>query len=190
MNNVTTRGAVNKMSKKESTQRALESYYQNLLPKTSTKKRASKNQRPEKETEKQCMAWMKGMGWEVAIYEAKAIFNPHADRYISQNMKAGTCDCMGTMPCGTSVAVEFKAKGALSSYNILRNKRQRDFIEKKIQYHAFACVVDSLERLTSIYNEWSKLTLESKELARNYLLEMLPRRNNKKGKAQDHGILW
>ena len=73
------------------------------------------NEKPEKEVEKTCMELMKSWGWSVEVYEAKATFDPRRGVWRQQAMKAGTSDCMGSTDEGISVAIEFKAKGSLST---------------------------------------------------------------------------
>lgn len=173
------------MSKKKSTEAALLKYYENQIPKYQTF-RKKKNNKPEKITEQECLEYMRGLGWQVAIYESKAIYNPKAGRFISQNMKAGTCDCMGTMPCGTSVAVEFKAKGRVADFNKPHARRQREFIENKITMNAFATVTDSVARLKETFENWHRIRFqEGPEAARNYLFSILPKYRNQKNKDDD-----
>lgn len=135
----------------------------------------AKNKKPERSTEKECLAWMRLRGWDVQIYEAKATFNPHSGGYTSSTMKAGTPDCMGVDSFGNAVAVEFKARGKLSTFNENRNYRQREFILKRIAMNSFAVCVDSSDLLCRIYIEWLRLrTLSLANEARDYLLRSLP----------------
>lgn len=162
------------MSKESSssTRKALERFFEKAARKASPPKPRRKNEKPEKQVEKECLVYMRAMGWQVEIYEAKATYNPQAGRYVSQAMKAGTCDCMGIMPSGTSVAIEFKAPGRLTTFN--KNQRQREFLENRIKLNGFACVVDSAERLRRIYLEWEHLKISGTVKAQGYLLEQLP----------------
>lgn len=164
------------MSKKhrQSTLDALNKYYQNQLPKEPTEGPArAPNKAPEKEVEKACLTWMRARGWSVEIFESKATYSPRAGRYIQQSMKAGVCDCMGSDDLGLGVAIEFKAPGKLSSFNREGNFNQRNFIVGKINANCFACVVDSVSRLETIYLRWVELRSDMGS-ARNYLLSMLP----------------
>lgn len=155
---------------KDRARKALESYYQNQLPKE--RKIKAKNQRPEKDVEYECLVWMRQQGWDVQIYEAKAVWNPKARRYLSQSMKAGTVDCQGLMPGGVFVAVEFKAPKRISTFNLAKNHRQRQYLIEKISFGAFGCVVSSATRLEQIYNSWRDL--KSPEEKRTYLMACLP----------------
>lgn len=142
-----------------------------------------KNEKPEKEVEKACLEWMRSdkQNWSVEIYEAKATYDPSKGIYRQQSMKAGVCDCMGTLPDGISVAIEFKAPGRLSTFNSERRFKQRKFIVDKINSNAFACVVDSVDRLVTIYERWRELRAANVDfgVARNYLLSMLPQQKEK-----------
>lgn len=163
-------------NKKDRVRRALENYASRdwrEIQKQSGLIQKRKNSKPEKEVEKEVLPWLRQLGAQVEVYESKATYNPAAGRYISQSMKAGTCDIMGTLPDGTAIAIELKAKGKLSTFNKAKNERQRTFIKNRINSNAFACVVDSLERLIYIYTEWSKLKNSGKD-AKEFLLNMLP----------------
>ncbi len=167
--------------KKESTRRALEKFFERDAKRVEKENgvgssRKKKNEKPEKNVERACVEWMRGMNWEVEIFEAKSTFDPRRGVWRNQSMKAGVCDCLGTMPCGTPVAIEFKALGKLATFSQLKNTRQIEYLTRKIEYYAFGAVVDSVDRLIHIYNEWSERSTESKDIARMYLLEMLPRR--------------
>lgn len=164
--------------KRQSTIDALNKYYERQLPNSSPQAPRRKNEKPEKDVEKDCVKWMRDNGWSVNIFEAKATYSPEAGRYIQQGMKAGTCDCIGNTDLGVAVAIEFKALGKLSTFNREDNFRQRNFIVTKINSNAFACVVDSVDRLSSIYLRWMELKSDA-GAARNYLLSMLPQVSEK-----------
>lgn len=163
---------------------AIERYYKRQEPKTQRK--SVHNEKPEKEVEKACLAWMREQGWTVAIYESKATYNAQAGRYISQNMKAGTADCMGSMGDGIGVVVEFKAPGKLSTFASEKNHRQQEFIKKKIDSGCFACVVDSVDRLKNYFYEWisyrasDAMTDPRGSHSKQYLHAMLPKRKRTK----------
>lgn len=134
--------------------------------------KGKRNKKPEKEVEKACMKWLKDQGFSVQVYESKA--TQVNGRWVNQAMKAGNSDCMGSTPSGLFAAIEFKAPGKLKTYNRPKNQRQRDFINEKINSGAFACVTDSVERLSTIYSQWEILLDTNKDEAKNYLISMLP----------------
>ena len=140
-----------------------------------TGKKRKKNGKPEKMVERDCLAWMRKMDWEVQIYESKAIYNAAAGRYqANPGVKTGNADCQGIMPSGVSVAVEFKAPGKLSTFLKDTNIPQRDFIIKRIHMNGFAVVVDSVEMLMDIYRQWEILKAKGDEQAKTFLTASLP----------------
>jgi len=163
---------------KESTRAALNRFYQHQLDEAAPKEKRAPNKEPEKAVEKACLVLMRGWGWTVAIYEAKARWNSAAERFTSQGMKFGTCDCMGNTAEGIAVAVEFKAPGRLGSFNSEARFLQRQFIVDKVNSNAFACVVDSAERLEIIKTRWEDLRKLGLGPARDYLLSMLPQKRD------------
>lgn len=158
------------MAYNDGAKKALENYYTKLAKQVSKPKR--RNQKPEKLVEHECVALMRALGWDVAIYEAKGIYNPHAGRYVSQRMRAGTVDCQGVMQNGTFVAVEFKAPGKRSTFNSPRSGRQKEYLIQKIHHNAFAVVVDSSQLLKQLYETWVEITDEDER--RQFLLKSLP----------------
>jgi len=136
---------------------------------------SKRNTHPERDlVQKPCMIWMRAMKWDVEVYEAKATYDPRAGCYRNQAMKAGTTDCMGTLPNGLSVIVEFKAPGKLATFNQDRNHKQKEFVIKKINTNAFAVVVDSVERLKELYYEWAVIKEVKPSTAIDFLLKALP----------------
>ncbi len=156
---------------RESTKKALEGYMKSQLKKTIKRKTHGK---PEKEVERACLTWMRAQGWSVQIYEAKATFNPQAQRWVGSSMKAGTVDCQGVMPDGTFVAVEFKAPGRLCTFNLEKNHRQKEYLVEKIRMNAFGCVVDSARRLAQLFDGYKEAVLVSRDQAQMYLMRELP----------------
>jgi len=145
------------------------------LDKLNGRVKRKKNMKPEKEVEKACLLWMRSVGFEVQIYESKAIYNAKAGMYMANpGVKVGNCDCQGIMENGVSVAVEFKAPGRLSTFLKDTNTPQRDFIIKRINMNGFACVVDSVEMLQKIYLDWIAYKAVNDECAKQFLLSSLP----------------
>lgn len=167
-------------NKRQSTIDALNKFYQRQIDEAEGKKPVPKrkNEKPEKEVERACLAWMREQGWTVNVYEAKAKWNSEAERFTSTGMRFGTCDCMGNTDQGVAVAVEFKAPGCLSSFNREERFLQKKFIVDRINTNAFACVVDSVDRLKTIYLKFMELRSDP-GAARNYLLSALPQQTEK-----------
>jgi len=134
------------------------------------KKKKRRNKKPDKDkTEKPVMAWLKSKGFSCHGAESKAVYNPKAGRYISSQIIPGCSDIIGCDPKGRAVFIELKAPGKLNDIN--KNPRQKAFLQDKIYHGAFACVVDSAERLENIYISW--LTKNETE-KKTYLLSHLP----------------
>ena len=153
---------------------ALSKYHARIERENRPKKARAPNSAPEKEVERECLAWMRKRGWNVQIFEAKATWSKEANCWLSQGMKAGTCDCIGNTADGFGVFVEFKALGKLSTFNRESNGVQRKFILDKINSGVFACVVDSAVLLEIIFDNWMKLKLEGLEASKKYLISVLP----------------
>lgn len=143
-----------------------------------------KNQKPEKEVEKLCLEYMRALKWDVNIFEAKATFDPKRGVYRQQSMKSGIADCMGSLPDGIECAIEFKAPGKLYTFAYPRNEKQQIFIQRKIMSNCFAVVVDSVERLDTIYKRWREhRDANDLDFARMYLLSMIPAAKPKKDRG-------
>lgn len=157
------------MDRSESVKKALSAFSARAAKKSGLKRR---NKSPEKDVERECVLWMRARGWDVQIISSKAQYNPKVGRYVSQAVTAGTVDCIGTMPDGTFVAIEFKAPTNMKQFNRPHNIRQKEYIRSKILSNAFGCVVDSAKLLESIYESWKKI--EGAEVKRTYLFSKLP----------------
>lgn len=131
---------------------------------------------------------MRARGWVVSIYEAKATYDPRRGTYRQQAMKAGNADCMGVMPGGIGVAIEFKAPGKLSTFCRRGNEAQVDFIRERIQMGSFACVVDSASLLAEYVERWLELLKVSTYEAQNYLFSALPKRATSSNDVDDDDL--
>lgn len=158
--------------RKRSTERALNSYLKKQIAGPAKRKRH--NEKPEKDVERACLAWMRAQGWSVQIYSASATYSVSQQRWTQSAMKAGTVDCQGLMKDGTFVAIEFKAPARLKTFNLDKNHRQKEYLVDKIRMCAFGCVVDSARRLEEIFDGYKDAVLVSKDQAIMYLLNQLP----------------
>lgn len=150
---------------------------ENYLIKQNKPKSARRNSKPEKQTQIECIAFMRSIGWSIDIYEAKATWNPEQQIWKNQGMKSGTVDCIGCTNNGHSVFVEFKAKGKLSTFNRDENYKQRNFLIDKINHGAFGCVVDCKDLLAEIYLKWIVYHKSGQQQdAINFLLSSLPQK--------------
>lgn len=135
------------------------------------KKTRIKNKRPEKDlVQMPCMIWMKQMGFSVETYESKAVWDMHAQSYVTKGMKSGTPDCMGCTNQGYAVYIEFKAPGRRKTVK----PHQRHFLVSKAQCGAFSCVIDDLEYLKAVWSKWISFRSEGHlNEATQFLLNLL-----------------
>jgi hypothetical protein len=154
------------MKHKDSINRAIMRYEEKVLGKSSVSKR--KNNKPEKEVEKQVLAHARSLKWSVFVVESKSVFSAAAGRYLSQSAQSGFSDVVGLMPCGRFVAIELKSAGRRSTVR----ESQLSFLKQIISSQGFACVVDSVSCLVSLYSHW--LNLKTEKEKQEYLLASLP----------------
>lgn len=115
-------------------------------------KPARKNAKPEKQTEKQVMSWLKSHGFFCHVVEAKAVYNPKAGRYLTGQTVSGMPDVVGVCPQGRAVFIELKAKGKRSTVS----KKQYDFLKQVISRGGFGIVCDSVEFLEYAWEGYNK----------------------------------
>ena len=125
-----------------------------------------KNGKPEKEIEKEVLAWCRNRGWDVNVIEAKSTYSESAGRYIAQSVAPGFSDIAGNTQVGLAVYIELKAPGKLSTIR----QQQREFLLRKIGQGCFAVCVDSVSRIETLWNGFCK-AYNKKE----YLVEVLPK---------------
>jgi len=155
--------------RKKEIEAALNSYFKKQLP----RKTRRKNSSPEKEVQNECLKWLKQNGFSVDIIEVST-YDARLKRNITKKMKSGICDCIGNNSEGYAVFIEFKAKGRLSTLK----EHQKQFLLKKINSNAFACCVDSKERLEEIYEKWFSLRKKGYfALCNKILIDYLNREN-------------
>lgn len=129
------------------------------------KKSRKSNSKPEKEVEKQVLAWAKNHQLFLHVVESKAVFSQAAGGYLRGQTEPGFLDLVGNDSSGRALFVELKALGRRSNLSEL----QYEFLKKKIEQNSFAVVVDSSEKLHEFYYTW----LKSKN-PQGYLLSILP----------------
>lgn len=149
---------------------AMEKFERKNEPKVYDKKPA--NKKPEKITEKDCMAWMFSNGFNMNVVESKSTYSPTLQRFILSVIKAGVSDSFGNDKWGNAVFVEFKAKHCRAQ---LRPK-QREFLVNKIETNCFALVTDNVFYLEACYRKWFTIREHSFHSARVFLSEQLPKR--------------
>ena len=120
--------------------------------------------------ESEVLAWCFQHGWSLDVYDSKGVYSESRGGYRQSNLiKPGTCDLIGCDNQGHSVFVELKKP----NHHDVCSLGQRQFLERKINYGAFGCVVSSAKQLSEVYSQWkSQSVLERKE----FLLSLLPRK--------------
>lgn len=102
-----------------------------------------RNKKPEKETEKEVVHWLKKHGFFCHVVEAKAVFSEKTGSYLRGQATPGFPDMVGSSPDGKACFIELKAKGKISTLSF----GQYNFLRQAIKFGAFAVVTDGAEDL-------------------------------------------
>lgn len=149
-----------------------------MYAKAQTRKpRSKRNKAPEKQLEKQVLEWLREVGCDVNVVEAKATFNPKIGMYLNSMTTPGMADIVGNDSEGFAIYVELKAKGKLST---LRDN-QYEFLKRKILTFSFGVCIDSLDLLKDYYKNWKAMPTYA---GREYLLDNLEGIKNGKEKSE------
>lgn len=129
---------------------------------------------PEKQVEKEVMAWLKGNAFSMDIFDSKATWSPGAKTFRkNRSLVEGCADLLGVSPEGYFVAIELKAPKKEGSCRI----EQRRFLERKILSNGFGIVLSSVDALSESWFSWLALRKENKlSEAQKYLLNKLPKK--------------
>ena len=144
-----------------SVKKALENY--------SRKHMGIKRERPEKQVEKSVLEWCARSGFDISVVESKAVYSRSAGRYLRGQTEAGFSDLVGVTSTGRACFIELKAEGKRSTLK----PHQYDFLLRKIKLGAFACCVDSVELIDSIYTRWLNIIDIEPETAKAFLEDNL-----------------
>lgn len=165
------------MDHKKSVAAALKKYHAKQLGQQSTPAR-KKYKSPEKEVQKDVMAWARENIVFLHIVEASS-WDPVVQRRTLSRAERGFSDLVGNTESGHAVYIELKAKDRRSKLSEI----QRIFLTRKINQGCFAVVVDSRERLEEYWSHyWS---LESLADRARYLIDSLPKQRAK-SRDDDH----
>ena len=137
---------------KDRVKSAIEKYMIKNSPSSLIDKPKKKKEKPEKEVERKVLEWCRAQGWSINVVESKSVWNEKAGRYISQSVIPGHSDLSGNTDLGQAVFIELKAPGRLGTIRPL----QREFLLGKIGTGCFAVCVDSVDRLVSNWDKFSK----------------------------------
>lgn len=124
------------------------------------------NINPEKQVESEIMAWAFSKRWSLNIFDSKKVFIAGKSRE-NPGLPIGCSDLVGNTDKGLAVYIELKDP----KKDKVCRLSQRQFLEKKIDSNAFACVVSSVAMLEEIFRKWKSLS--GKE-ARDFLRSQLP----------------
>lgn len=138
-----------------------------LLPKPKASPRQTRNKSPEKDVQREVMAWLRQHGFSVTVIESKAVYSQSAGRYLHGQVVSGFPDVVGCTASGHAVFIELKAPGRLKTVR----PAQKAYLAEKIEHGAFCVVVDGVDRLKQVYCDW--VALEDPKIAMSYLMELL-----------------
>lgn len=115
-----------------------------------------KNNKPEKLVEDEVTAWLKLNGFDFTIVESKATYSRKAKAYLKSPTSESLPDIVANFGI-MSVWIELKAKGKRSSINKAKSIHQKKFLKRKIDQGCFACVTDSAQHLSKLWNDFKSL---------------------------------
>lgn len=116
---------------------------------------------PEKKVVKDVLDWGKKYGFSLDVIEASGFDRVKMAMVHDTKIDPGYSDLSGNDRMGLSCYIECKAKGRRSQLK----DHQREFLIRKINSGAFACVTDSVDFLHNLYHQWLVLKLKTRELS-------------------------
>lgn len=124
------------------------------------------NEKPEKEVEKEVLAWLRKIDCFINVYDSAA--QPDSYNSIKRvHVKSGTPDLIGCTAEGVFIAIELKAPGRRSTLK----EHQRYFLTRVINNNGFAACIDSVSNLRDLYNAWIRTDINDRA---DLLLKDLP----------------
>jgi len=127
--------------------------------------------KPEKQVEKEILNLAPLYGFDLTVVDSAHVYS-NTTRMFSRRMTNEVCsDIMGNNG-PYACFIELKAPGKLKQFNTEKNIKQKLFILRKIEKGAFACVVDSMQRLAHIWSEWRKAQTDDEKI--KVLMSYLP----------------
>lgn len=135
-------------------------------------KRPLKLIKPEKQVERDVLAWGFLNGFSLDIYDSKSLFIK-GNKIRNPGLNVGTPDCCGSSPEGYSVFLELKAPGKEEVCRL----SQFQFLARKIEGNCFALVLSSVSFLDQTWCAWLNLRKNGKDAeARDLLKSLLPKK--------------
>ena len=130
-----------------------------------------KNQKPEKETEKECLKWLKTNNFSISVVDSAAVYSSSRGGYKKGDTESGFSDLVGNDWLGRACFVELKARGKRKNLS----PDQYTFLKSKIQSNCFAISTDTYEYLRDTYKEWASYAdVGNFRMAQRYLHDQLP----------------
>lgn len=149
---------------------AINKYYDRQRDKENKQELSRKNKAPEKDTEREVLAWAKQNNIYLHVVDSSAGYNRTVGRRDAFAAPVGYPDLSGNNQAGLAFYIELKARQRRAT---LRD-HQRHFLEQKIYQCCFAVCVDSADRLDQYYRGWSRLKTPRERV--DYLLDCLPKK--------------
>lgn len=130
--------------------------------------------KPEKRIEQDVRWWLARNSFWSEVFDSKGTYSEGKGRYAkSIGLPVGTPDLLAWHKSGVGAMIELKAPGKLESLSL----QQYQFLMRGIEQNAFAVVVDSTERLETLWKEWNSLrSKDGLQMASKFLMEQLPKR--------------
>lgn len=166
------------LDRKKSVENAINRYYERQQALGTTREPTRKNKTPERDVQKECLAWGRSNGFSLHVVEASR-YNASLGQKGDAKVEAGFSDLVGNTQQGLACYIELKAKGRRSTLSY----SQREFLVKKIEQSCFAVVVDSVQKLQQYWKSFC--SLKTPEERKNHLLSSLPQKVPQRGKKKD-----
>ncbi len=135
---------------------------------TTVKKR---NLKPEKQVEKEVLAWCRVNGFDMSVVDSKAAYSPRAGMYLKRNRMTSEAmpDLVGNYG-SVAAFIELKAPGRRSNLSL----EQWMFLKRKIEAGCFACVTDSVSHLSELMKRVYRIDRPLEVMDKEALLRDLP----------------
>lgn len=130
-----------------------------------------RNLKPEKQVEKEILAWCNLNGFDMSVIDSKAAYSPRAGMYLKRNRMTSECmpDLVGNYN-DVAVFIELKAPGRRKNLSL----EQWMFLKRKIDVGCFACVTDGAAHLTELFKRVYRIDRPFHVMDKNALLSDLP----------------
>ena len=166
------------MDYKSGVQNAMKKYHSKQLNQGLTRESRGKYKKPEKDTEKQVMAWAKEAGLNLHVIEAST-YNSRTGTFGDAKVQAGFSDLVGNTSHGLACYIELKAKDRRSNLS----DSQREFLIEKVEQGCFAVVVDSRDRVERYWKQFC--SLKNLDERKSFLMECLPKKRTSRKNERD-----